>query len=135
MNSADLARQFIDALQALEQGDEQQVGPLVELFARDARLINAALKLAGKERQGHEGARQFWLEYRATLGQASSEFYQMTANDEAAGLFWTTKGSDSAGNPLEYDGVSLLVFDHEGKIVLFRGYYDTRQMERQISAG
>ncbi|HEX6292375.1 MAG TPA: nuclear transport factor 2 family protein [Herpetosiphonaceae bacterium] len=127
-----LAQEFIDALHALEQGDVQQVDRLVTLFGDDARLTNAALKLAGEERIGQDGARQFWTEYRRTFGEAHSEFYQVTANAEAAGLFWTTKGTGNDGQPMEYDGVSLLVFDERGKITMFRGYYDTRQLSREV---
>jgi len=128
----DLAQQFIDALHALEQGDLQNVDQLVSLYSDDAHLINAALKLAGQERVGQAGARQFWTEYRRTFGEAYSEFYQVTVNDEAAGLFWTTKGTGNDGQPMEYDGVSLLVFDDSGKIKLFRGYYDTRELSREV---
>lgn len=129
-----LAQQFIDALHTLEQGDVEQVDQLVGLYSDDARLVNAALKLAGQERTGQEGTRQFWTEYRRTFGEAYSDFYQVTINDQAAGLFWTTKGTGNNGQPMEYDGVSLLVFDDQGKIKLFRGYYDTRELSREVGA-
>jgi hypothetical protein len=127
------AQDFIDALHALEQGGEEQVEGLVALFSPDARITNAALKLTGEERQGPEGARTFWTEYKRTLSQAYSEFHQVTVNEQAAGLFWTTKhrGDGSAGDT-EYDGASLLVFDEAGKIRHFHGYYDTRQFNREI---
>jgi ketosteroid isomerase-like protein len=127
-----LAQQFIDALHKLEQGSEQDVDDIVALYSDDARVLNAALKLAGEERTGKDGARQFWTEYRRTFGEAFSEFFQVTANDESAGLFWTTKGTGNDGQPMEYDGVSLLVFNQEGKISLFRGYYDTREISRAV---
>jgi ketosteroid isomerase-like protein len=130
-----LAQQFIDALHSLEEGNAQDADQLVGLFSDDARITNAALKLAGQERTGQDGARQFWSEYRRTFGEAYSEFYQVTVNDEAAGLFWTTKGTGNDGQPMEYDGVSLLVFDDNGKIKLFRGYYDTRELSREVGAG
>lgn len=130
-----LAQQFIDALHQLEQGGEQDVPGIAGLFSDDARLTNAALTLAGKQHSGREGVQAFWKEYRSTFGEAYSEFYQITSSDNAAGLFWTTKGTDNQGRPMEYDGVSLLEFDQGGKIRLFRGYYDTRQIERQVSAG
>ena len=127
-----LAQQFIDALHALEQGDVHQVDQLVALYSDDARLTNAALKLAGQDRTGQDGARQFWTEYRRTFGEAYSDFFQVTVSDTAAGLFWTTKGTGNDGQPMEYDGVSLLVFDDQGKIKLFRGYYDTRELSREV---
>jgi hypothetical protein len=131
-----LGQQFIDALHTLEQGAvedaAQKVGALVEMHSDDGRIINAALKLAGEERQGQDGARDFWIEYRKTFGEAYSDFFQVTSNEESAGLFWTTKGTGKDGQPMEYDGVSLLVFNDEGKISLFRGYYDTRELSRSV---
>lgn len=129
-----LAQKFIDALHKLEQGSANDVDDLVALFSEDARLINAALKLAGEERSGPDGARTFWTEYRKTFGEAFSDFYQITTNEESAGLFWTTKGTGNDGRPMEYDGVSLLVFDQNGKITLFRGYYDTRELGMAVGA-
>ncbi len=126
------AQQFIDALHALETGSPDDVDQIVDLFSDDAQLINAALKLAGETRAGREGAREFWTDYRRTFGEARSEFFQITANEEAAGLFWTTKGTGNDGQPMEYDGASLLVFNDEGKIRLFRGYYDTREVSRAV---
>ncbi|GAB4198040.1 MAG: hypothetical protein OHK0022_16810 [Roseiflexaceae bacterium] len=129
------AQRFIDALHALEQGDEGQVEQIVALFSEEARLTNAALQLIGRKHQGREGARTFWTEYRRSFREIYSEFFQITSNDEAAGLFWTSKGSDPDGNPFSYDGVTLLVFDGDGLIRLFRGYYDTREMSRSVPAG
>jgi ketosteroid isomerase-like protein len=127
-----IAQQFIDALHTLEQGGPDDVDALVALYSANAVLVNAALKLAGEQRTGPDGARQFWTEYRKTFGAALSEFAQITVNDQSAGLFWTTKGTGNDGQPMEYDGVSLLVFDVDGKIKLFRGYYDTREISRAI---
>ncbi len=126
------AQQFIDALHTLEQGDASNTDAIVELFSDDATLVNASLKLAGEQRQGKEGAKQFWREYRRTFGEAYSDFFQVTVNEEAAGLFWTTKGTGNDGQPMEYDGVSLLVFNDEGKISRFRGYFDTRELSRSV---
>lgn len=129
-----LAQQFIDALHALEQGDEEAVTGLVALYNDDARLTNAALKLAGKERHGQDGAREFWTEYRRTFKDIYSDFAQVMTNEEAAGLFWTAKGQGMDGEPIEYDGVTLLMFDQDGKIKQFRGYYDTRSLDKTVPA-
>ncbi|MBC8161264.1 MAG: nuclear transport factor 2 family protein [Roseiflexaceae bacterium] len=134
MDTRQLAEQFIEALHTLEDGSAEDTGALVEMYADDARIINAALKLAGQERHGRDGAAQFWREYRGTFGKARSEFFQVSSNDESAGLFWTTKGTDNEDKPLEYDGVTLLVFNQAGKITLFRGYYDTRELSRQVES-
>ena len=132
MNTQQLAEQFIDALHTFEDGTPEDTAALVEMYADDAVIINAALKLVGQDRRGRDGASQFWREYRSTFGKVRSEFFQITNNDESAGLFWTTKGTDNENSPLEYDGVSLLVFNDQGKITLFRGYYDTRELSRQV---
>lgn len=122
------AQNFIDALHALEKGDESQIAPLVELFADDARITNAALQLAGKAELGRDGATRFWTEYKKALGACFSEFHHVTIDENAAGLFWTTQGSGTDGSAVKYDGVSLLEFDANGKISFFRGYYDTRDL-------
>lgn len=129
-----LAQQFIDALHQLE-GQDRDVDAIAALFTDDARLTNAALALAGEQRTGKDGIRQFWQEYRSLFEQVHSDFHQVTANDQSAGLFWTTTGTASDGQPIEYDGASLLVFDDDGKIAQFRGYYDTRQMTKQVKPG
>ena len=128
----ELARAFIDALHALEHGDEGDVDAIVALFADDAQLSNSALRLAGEERRGEDGARRFWSEYRRTFGEAHSEFAHVTAGDDAAGLFWTPTGTGNDGRSLSYDGSSLLVFDASGKISSFVGYYDTRELSRAV---
>jgi ketosteroid isomerase-like protein len=133
-NNGQLAQQFIDALHRLE-GDDRDLDGIVRLFAEDAQLTNAALALAGEERRGQEGVRRFWKEYRATFEQAQSDFHQVTLGDQTAGLFWTTTGTGNDGQPLAYDGVSLLIFGDDGKITQFRGYYDTRQLTRTVGAG
>jgi len=129
-----LAQQFIDALHALERGDEKSVGDLVALYSDDAQITNAALKLAGKERHGQDGAHEFWTEYRRTFKDIYSDFAQVTTNDKSVGLFWTAKGTGTEGKPIEYDGVTLLVFNEDGKIKQFRGYYDTRSLDKTVSA-
>ena len=129
----DLAQQFIDALHALEQGGEGDVEALVGLYSEQAHLTNAAQRLTGEERTGRDGVRAFWSEYKRTVGKAFSEFHQVTVNEEAAGLFWTTKaGGDNGRSEVQYDGSTLLVFDEDGKIRFFQGYYDTRQLSREL---
>ena len=128
MDNLQQAQQFIDALHALERGAEEHVAPLVDLFADNARITNAALQLVGKEEVGRDGATHFWTEYKRTLGECFSSFHHVTVDENAAGLFWTTEGNGPDGNGVKYDGVSLLEFDEKGKIAFFRGYYDTRDL-------
>ncbi len=126
----DIAHRFIDALHKLEGGSEADVEEMLGLYAEDARLTNAAL--AGKELTGVDGARQFWTEYRRSFGEVRSEFSHVIVDANAAGLFWTTEGRGSDDKPLRYDGVSLLEWSENGKIRFFRGYYDTRELSREL---
>ncbi len=125
-----LAQQFIDALHTLEAGSADDTADIVALFADDARLTNAAMD--GKELTGQDGVTKFWTEYRRTFGEAHSEFSHVLADESAAGLFWRTEGTGNDGQPIGYDGVSLLEMNDEGKISFFRGYYDTRKLSQEV---
>jgi hypothetical protein len=130
------ADRFIEALHAVEQNDgdaENEINALVELFADDAHLTNAALRLTNEEKQGRDAIHSFWRDYKKSLGKARSEFSQVTVNGEAAGLFWRTEATNANGNA-SYDGATLLVFNAEGKIRHFSGYYDTRQLGKELTA-
>jgi hypothetical protein len=127
----ELAEEFIDALHALEEHGEERLDAIVDLFADNASLTNAALD--GKELSGTDGVRQFWSEYRKTFGDVRSEFSHVLVSDEAAGLFWRTEATSRNGNTLAYHGVSLLEYSDDGMISFFRGYYDTRELGRELN--
>ncbi|HYF63251.1 MAG TPA: nuclear transport factor 2 family protein [Herpetosiphonaceae bacterium] len=132
MEYQEQARRFIEALHALEGGDDGGLDRICGLFSDDAVLTNAALRLADKEYRGRSGVREFWQAYRGTFAAIRSEFSHVTAGDGAAGLFWSSAGQDASGQPVSYDGVSLLEFDQSGRIARFRGYYDTRQLVSEV---
>lgn len=125
-----MAQQFIDALHTLEGGTADDTGDIVALFSDDARLTNAALE--GKELTGKDGVLKFWTDYRRSFGDIRSEFSHVIANEDAAGLFWRSEGTGKDGQPMGYDGVSLLEWSDDGKIGFFRGYYDTRKLSEEI---
>jgi ketosteroid isomerase-like protein len=129
----ELGQQFAETLHAVDRREEGAIERMVELFSPEARLTNASLKLAGEERSGRDGVRSFWENYQQSFQEAETEFFQLTSGERAAGLFWTTRGRDATGEAIEYDGVSLLVFGDDGKITLFRGYYDTRELSKKVS--
>lgn len=136
-NIQEQADQFIEALHQLEKGSDNTdaaLDAISALYADDATLTNAALRLTNEERKGREQIRAFWADYKRTLGDSYSEFHQVAVNDQAAGLFWVTRGQGAQGEPdkVHYDGTTLLVFNAEGKIAHFHGYYDTRQLNRQM---
>ena len=128
-----LAERFTEALHALD-ADAGALDEMVALFAENATLENAALDLNGETREGTDGARAFWGAYRDQFETAETEFHRVTVGDgddgggRSAGLFWTTRGKAPGGESLDYHGATLLVFDGEGKVERFRGYYDTRQL-------
>jgi ketosteroid isomerase-like protein len=128
----ELAHRFIDALHTIEAEGKGDIDAMADLFATDARLTNAALR--GQEFTGPDGARQFWDEYRAAFGDVRSEFSHVIVDKHAAGLFWRTEGRARDGQPIAYDGVSLLEWSEQepGKIGYFRGYYDTRALAREL---
>jgi ketosteroid isomerase-like protein len=131
----ELAEQFIQRLLRLEREGEAALDELVALFADDAELVNPGLKLAGAKRTGRAELRRFWQTYRQTLGEAESRFVRVTTNDDAAGLFWTTRASGRAGEqPIAYDGSTLLVFDEDGRIARFRTYFDRDDLSRAAPA-
>lgn len=122
------AQTFIDALHALEQGSHADVAALVALYADDATINNSALDGKNAEMKGTDQITKFWTEYKETLGEVFSKFHHVTQSDNAAGLFWTTEGTNPAGDTVHYHGSTLLQLNDEGKIEFFRGYYDTREL-------
>lgn len=130
----DLAQQFAAALHAVDGREQGAIERMLALFSPEARLTNASLRLAQEERVGEAGVRAFWEHYQSSFREAATEFFTITGGEGSAGLFWTTRGADAAGAPIEYDGATLLTFDEAGKITLLRGYYDTRELSRTVRA-
>ena len=122
------AKRFAEALHALDD-DAGALEGMVELFSEQAALTNAATELTGDSFDGRDGARTFWTEYRAQFEEAETEFHHVTAGEDgSAGLFWSTRGKAASGESLDYAGATLLVFDGDGQVERFHGYYDTRQL-------
>lgn len=119
---------FIAALHQLEQGDATGAESLAQLFAADAELTNPLIQRSDGKRQGQEQITAFWQDYAQSFGSLHSDFFEVMSNEHAAGLFWRSRGTDRAGKLLSYEGVSLLLFDEEGKIVRFQGFFDTREL-------
>lgn len=125
-----LASKFIEQLHQLEHGDVHTADSLAALFSDDAQLTNSIIEADGTktQREGRDEIAQFWREYRESFQTIHSEFVDVTASDHSAGLFWTSDGSDAEGQPLRYEGVSLLTFDDSGKISRFKAYFDRSNM-------
>ena len=126
---ADFANRFIAAQHALDRDGAAAVDAMVGLFGDAATISNAALKLAGTERHGRDGARAFWSDYCRALQGAETEFHAVTTGDGGAvGLFWTTRLARDGQAPMEYDGATWLSLDADGLVGRLQGYYDTRAL-------
>lgn len=123
-----IAQQFIAELHAIEEGDANGIERIVEMFADDARLSNPIIERDGNERSGREQIADFWRNYCTSFKEIHSDFFEVTASDHSAGLFWRSTGTDANGQPLTYEGVSLLTLDDAGKIQEFKGFFDSRQV-------
>lgn len=118
---------FIEALRRLE--DDADAEPLVELFADDAVCDNVA---AARGLRGRSGARQFWSQDRALFGEVHSEFRNVIVGEDRVALEWTRTGTARDGDPVEFDGVSVLELS-DGRIVRFKAYFDPSALGRQAT--
>jgi ketosteroid isomerase-like protein len=123
--SKEVADDFIEALRKLEE--DRDVEALVENHTEDCEVGNVSVS---ETFRGHEGLREFWTEYRKTLGEMKSTFRNVFATEEGAALEWTTQGT-SNGEDVSYDGVSILEIEG-GKVSRFMAYFDTRDLAPQI---
>ncbi len=122
------AERFINALHAIENGDQAGIDRIVDLFADDAQLSNPIIQRDGPPRAGREQIAAFWQNYRTTFKDIHSEFFDVTSSNRAAGLFWRSTGTHLTGSPIDYEGVSLLEFDDSGKIARFQGFFDSSKV-------
>ena len=128
------AQRFIGQLDRLEQGDPGATDDLLALFADDAHLTNPIIEHAGGERVGRDAIADFWRAYRGSFGHIHSEFHDITAGEQSAGLFWHSQGAGPDGQPVSYDGVTLLNFDDGGRITRLKGYFDRDQVRLKTGA-
>ena len=115
-----LAEQFPDALQRMEQS--RDISEVTGFFAEDAVLSNLG---AEHDRRGPDGVRHFWETYLERFAEIRTQFLHHHLSGQAVILEWCSEGRHAGGQPLSYCGVSILVFDPQGKISGFRAYYDS----------
>lgn len=127
--SRQVAEQFIEALHKLEE--DRELDPIVATYSEDCEVGNI---IVPEKFKGPDGARRFWSEYRDTFGEIHSSFRNVIASDGSAALEWTTKATSADGDPLEYDGVSILEIE-DGKVTRFRAYFNPRSLGRQMENG
>jgi ketosteroid isomerase-like protein len=117
--ASNIAEKFIQTLQQVEEN--KNVEPLVSLFTEDAQLSNLA---SASPLQGKDGARQFWQKYLSVFQQIHSNFTNVVESNGSAVLEWNSEGTLTSGEPLKYQGVSIIETVN-GKVQRFRTYYDS----------
>jgi ketosteroid isomerase-like protein len=118
-NTDELVRSFIAALQQAEKNCD--TAALVALFAPDCKVGSIAIK---RPLEKLDGARQFWTNYFAAFQSIASNFVHIHTCGDLAVLEWISEGVLPAGEPISYQGVSILEFAGNG-ISRFRTYYDS----------
>ena len=123
--SKEVAEGFVEALRKLEE--DRDVEALVEIHTEDCEVGNVSVSETFK---GHEGLREFWRSYRSTFAEMRSEFRNVIDTEDRAALEWTTTGT-SNGDPVSYDGVSILEIEGD-KVRRFMAYFDIRDLAPQV---
>lgn len=121
-----LARRFSEALTLMER--DGTLEPLLALYGDDAVVGNVleAIPLRGKE-----GARSFWTMYRNTFQKVHSSLRTMIVGEDRAALEWTCRATGRKGQPVDYDGVTILEF-RNGQISRSWAYFDAAGLGAQL---
>ena len=123
------AQRFVDALGKLEQSGDLE--PLLALFSDDAQVSNVASQ---RVFSGRDGARQFWTEYKGTLGRVRSTFRNMIESADRVALEWETQGTAHNGAAISYEGVSIIEWDGDS-IRRFYAYFDPHALGMELREG
>ena len=123
--SQEVAERFKEALWKLEE--DRDVEALVEIHAEDCSVGNVAVP---KTFNGHDGLREFWINYRNTFDEMKSEFRNVFDEAGHAALEWTTNATEGDKN-VSYAGVSILEIEG-GKVKRFMAYFDPRSLTEQV---
>lgn len=124
--SDQLTQAFITALRRLEI--EGELDDLVALYRDDAKVGNV---LEERPLEGRNGARSFWTMYRNTFRRANSTFRAVVVGDGTAALEWSCKATVREGQPVSYDGVTILDFQ-DGAIARSWAYFDGAGLGAQL---
>ena len=117
--TSEIAERFMHTLQQIEETGD--VEPLVAMFTEDAELSNLAMT---EPLQGRDGAHRFWQKYLSVFERIHSKFTHVVEGDDTAVLEWISDGALSTGEPVKYQGVSIIETDN-GQVRRFRTYYDS----------
>jgi ketosteroid isomerase-like protein len=125
--SAERAQTFAQALQQFEK--DHDLDAFARVFADDAQVLRPEQR--GGE-QGADGVRVFWQQYLDQFETIRSEFSRIVEAGPLGELEWTSTGSIGGGTDVEYQGVSLLEFDDDGRVKRFATYYDTAALAHRL---
>lgn len=120
------AEKFIESLNELESSEN--VDAIAALFAENSEIGNSTLT---ESFSGTDGAKHFWTNYRKTFGEVKSTFKNKIISENVSALEWTTTGTSTDGNEINYNGVSILESDGE-KITRFFAYFNPSELGHQI---
>lgn len=115
--------EFIGALTELESA--RDVERMLELFADDCEVGNIESPTLFR---GIEGARRFWIDYRAGFKDVCSVFEKELYSENKARLEWITEGKTKNGNKIKYKAVSVLETEDE-KITRFYACFGAKNQE------
>jgi predicted ester cyclase len=121
-----LTTRFIQALGQLER--DSRLEELVALYRDDAKIGNVLEPLP---LQGRNGARNFWTMYRNTFREVRSSFRNVLADERRAALEWTCEAKGRHGQPIKYEGVTVLEFQ-DGLITRSWAYFDGAGLGAQL---
>jgi ketosteroid isomerase-like protein len=124
--SKQVADRFVEGLHKLEES--RDVETLAMLYTEEAEVGNV---VAPEKFHGQTGAREFWSKYRDTFGEVHSEFRNIFTTEDRAALEWHTRGTSTNGDPVEYEGVTLLEIEGD-RITRSRAYFNAGALGRQI---
>lgn len=117
------AQRFADALQQLEL-DRDVEAFVAQVFGKDPELHRRELAHSPVE-QGRDGATRFWQQYLDQFDEIRSTFHRVVNGAELGVLEWVGEGVLKGGQPVTYEGVSVIDVDGTGAVTRFATWYDT----------
>jgi steroid delta-isomerase len=73
---------------------------------------------------GHEQIRQFITGVMSGFEKVGLTEDHVFINGNSAAVKWTGRGRTRSGRDITFEGIDVLEFNHQGKIVLLRAFWD-----------
>lgn len=116
-----------EALQQFEQ--DRDLDTFACVFTDDVELLRPE-RCTGET--GRDGVAAFWQSYLDQFGVIRSTSSRVVEGGDLGELEWSSRGTLGSGRPVEYEGVSLLVFADGGKVARFATYYDPAALAARL---